>query len=95
MLRVAEMLIHLDLQAGLEDLLGEITQQTSRADQIDPVGAGSRDELLRDRLIESTVIIVVVGGRCRHHHIMVCHCLSFRPNHVGSAFQARPVTPGI
>ena len=59
MFRVAQMFIHLDLQPGLEDLLGEITQQPSRADQIDPVGAGSCDELLRDRLIESTVIIVV------------------------------------
>ena len=93
-LGVAEMLIHLDLQPGLEDLLGEITQQPSRADQIDAFGACSCDELLRDRLIESTVI-VVVGGRCRHHHIMVCHCLSFRPNHVGSACQARPVPPFI
>ena len=35
-LGVAEMLIHLDLQAGLEDLLGEITEQPSRADQVAP-----------------------------------------------------------
>ena len=91
-LGVAEMLIHLDLQAGLEDLLGEITQQPSRADQIDALRASPRDELLRNRLIQST-FIVVVGGRCHHRHIMVCHCLSFRPNHDDSAFQARPVTP--
>ena len=61
------MLIHLDLQAGLEDLLGEITQQPCRSDQVDALRTSPRDELLRDRLIEPTGI-VVVGGRCRHHH---------------------------
>src|SRR5215204_7508784 len=37
-LRVAEMLIHLDLQAGLEDLLRQPGQQPARTDEIDPVG---------------------------------------------------------
>jgi len=34
---IAEVFLHLDLQAGLEDLLGQIAQQPARADEIDPM----------------------------------------------------------
>ena len=76
------------------DMASSLEGLTSRTDEIDSLGASSSDELLRDRLIKPT-LVVVGGGRCRHHHIIICHCLSFRPNHHGSAFQARPVPPFI
>ena len=46
---IAEVLDHLDREAGLEYLLGEIPQQTARADQ---VGSGLLNKLFRDRRIE-------------------------------------------
>ena len=48
-LLIAEVLVHLDFQAGLEDLLGQPGQQTARPDQIDPVGTRLLDELLGQR----------------------------------------------
>ena len=54
------MLFHLDLQPGLEHLLGQIRQQPARANEIYPVGAGLLDELLGQRPIRS--LLGVVGG---------------------------------
>lgn len=104
MLRIAEMLIHLDLQAGLEDLLGEITQQASRADQIDAFRTGPGDDLLRDRLIKSTFTLLLVGSAATTTSWSVIVCPSgrtmtvqrFRPDqlHRGSdSPRLRPLTP--
>ncbi len=49
---IAKMFVHLDLETGLEHLLGELTQQSIRADQIDPFRLGLCSELLRDRRID-------------------------------------------
>lgn len=46
--RIAEMLFHLDLQAGLEDLLREIAQQPSGADKVPAVCSCLVDELLSE-----------------------------------------------
>ena len=76
-LRIAEMFFHLDLQPGLEDLLGEVAPQPARADKVLAVGASLVDELLRERPIRPLLARVI--GRCRHRHIMVCHgCLSIQ-----------------
>ena len=50
-LRIAEVLFHLDLEPGLEDLLGELTQQPTRPDQVDTLVAGLGHEPLRDRRV--------------------------------------------
>jgi hypothetical protein len=42
------MLIHLDLQAGLENLLRQPGQQPARPDEINPVSTRLLDELLRE-----------------------------------------------
>ncbi len=47
-LRIAEMFFYLDLQPGLEDLLGEFRTQTIRADQAFAIGTSLIDELLRE-----------------------------------------------
>jgi hypothetical protein len=43
-LRVAEMLIHLELQPGLGDLLRQAGQQLARTDEINPVGTRLLDD---------------------------------------------------
>ncbi len=45
-LRIADVFFHLDLQTGLEDLLGQIAQQSTRSDEVLAVGACLFDELL-------------------------------------------------
>jgi len=45
---VAEVLFHLDLETRFEDLLGELRQQASGADEVLAVGAGLVDELLSE-----------------------------------------------
>jgi len=45
------MIFHLDLEPGLENLLGQLTQQAVRANQVDPVGSGLLDGLLSNRRI--------------------------------------------
>jgi hypothetical protein len=47
-LRIADVLFHLDFEAGLEDLLGEIGKQAAGPDETAPVGLGLIDELLRE-----------------------------------------------
>ena len=42
------MLIHLDLQPGLEDLLRQPGQQAARPDEIDPVGTCLLHQLLSE-----------------------------------------------
>jgi len=49
---IAEMLIHLDLQPGLEKLLRELPQQAVRADQIDPISSGLLDQPLSNGWID-------------------------------------------
>jgi hypothetical protein len=73
-LRVTEMLFHLDFEAGLEDLLGQIAQQTARAHQAAAIGTGLLDELLRERPIRA---LLTISCRRRHRHILHCHHLSF------------------
>jgi len=51
-------------------------QQPARANKIDPVRTGLLDQLLRERPLRSRLLRVVVR-RLSHHHILVCHCLSF------------------
>ena len=69
MLLIAEMLIHLDLETGLEDLLGEIGQQPVGADEVLALSACSVDELFGQRLIRP--LLTHLLQRCRHRHIMV------------------------
>ena len=47
LLLIADMVLHLALQTGLEDLLHEIGGQTTRADQVAPIGPRLINELLR------------------------------------------------
>ncbi len=73
------MFFHRDLEAGLEDLLGEIRKQAARPDQAAPIGLGLLDELLRERPIRPLRTRLV--RRCRHRHIIAGHnCLSFSPS---------------
>ena len=51
-LRTAEVRFHLDLETRFEDLLGELTQQAARPDQVDTLVAGVGHEPLRDRRID-------------------------------------------
>ena len=57
-LLIAEMLVHLDFQAGLEDLLRQPGQQTARPDQIDPVGTRLLNELLGQRPLRPRLIVI-------------------------------------
>lgn len=91
--RIAEMFFHLDFEAGLEDLLGEISEEPVGAYEIGPVGSRLINELRGQRLVRPLLFVVV--ERCRHRHIMIGPGgLSFPPSE-RSAFQARPVTPLI
>lgn len=85
MLRVAEMFFHLDLQAGLEDLLRQASQQPARADKIDPLRSCLLHQLLSDRPLRAALTSLVRW--CRHHHILLCHCLSFPPNRTAQRFR--------
>jgi hypothetical protein len=85
MLRVAEMFFHLDLQASLEDLLRQAGQQPARTDKIDPVHSCLLNQLLSDRPLRAALTSLV--RRCRHHHILLCHCLSFQPNQTAQRFR--------
>ena len=40
------MLFHVNLQAGLEDVFGQVVQQASWADQVEALSAGLVDESL-------------------------------------------------
>jgi len=48
---VADVIFHLDLESRFKDLLGQIGQQTARADEVDPLRACLVDELLCDRAL--------------------------------------------
>jgi hypothetical protein len=51
------MLIHLDVQAGLEDLLRQPGQQPARPDEIDPIGTRLLDELLSKRPSQPALLV--------------------------------------
>jgi hypothetical protein len=51
-LLIAEILVHLALQPGLEHLFRELTQQPVQADEIDPIGPGLFDQPLSDQPID-------------------------------------------
>ena len=70
------MLIHLDLQAGLEHLLRQPGQQATRAHKIDTVGTRLLHQLLSRVTVPAALLLVIVRW-LSHHHILVCHCLSF------------------
>ena len=53
-LLIAEMAVHLTLQAGLEHPAGQIAEQPTRAGQLHPLGLGSIHELLGELLIDHT-----------------------------------------
>ena len=55
---IAEVLVHLDFQAGLEDPLGQPGQQTVRPDQIDSVGTRLLNELLGQRPLRPRLIVI-------------------------------------
>ena len=46
-LRIAEVIVHLDLQRGLQHRLRQIRQQTTRTDQLHTLGASTSDQPLR------------------------------------------------
>src|SRR4051812_40705084 len=56
MLLIAEMTVHLALQAGLKDALREVPEKPARARQFDSLGTSSIDELLRELLIGNRLI---------------------------------------
>jgi hypothetical protein len=74
-LHIAEMLVHLDLQTGLEHLLREPGQQTARTDQIHTVRARLLHQLLSERPLRPPLIVIVRW--LRHQHILLGHDLSF------------------
>lgn len=91
---VAEMLVHLRFQAGLEDLLGQIVEQPARAHELDPLcpglfhqrfgqlGRGAASRRRRQQLPVSPVIgRARLGGSHDGHGV-----LPVEP-------QARPVRP--
>jgi hypothetical protein len=51
-------------------------QQPARTDEIDAVGTRPLHQLLSQRPIRPPLLPVVVRW-LNHHHILVCHCLSF------------------
>ena len=78
-LRIAEMLFHLDLQPGLKDLLGQNCKQPIRTNEVPTVISRLIDELLGHRLIQP--LLVRIFRPCRHRHIMIGHgCPSFPPS---------------
>jgi hypothetical protein len=97
-LRMADVLVHLDLQAGLEHLLRETGQQTARPDKTDPVGTCLRHQLISQQPIRPLLLVVLLRW-LRHHHILVCHCLSSPasgpPTVSGqTSYTADPTVPG-
>jgi hypothetical protein len=77
---IAEMLRHLDLQAGLEHPLRQARQQPIRADQIQPFPSSLLDQL-RSQLLIRTIVDAVIG-----------HAGPSQPSS-RSACQTDPVTP--
>jgi hypothetical protein len=77
-LLVAKVVIHLDLEPGLEHLLGQAGQQPARTDEIDPVSTRPVNQLLGQRPVRPLLIVVL--GWLRHHHILLSHDLSFPAN---------------
>jgi hypothetical protein len=68
-LRVADMVLHLDFEAGLEELLRQIGKQPTRAHQAPPVGPGLVDELaLRVTVAASTRWAVPAVKPPPHHY---------------------------
>jgi len=60
-------------------------QQSTRADEINPISTRLLDEPLRDRPVRPA-LARSPRWRC-HHHIMFSHCLSFQPNHTVQRFR--------
>ena len=96
MFLIAKMLIHLDLQTGLEHLFGELTQQPIRPNQINTISAGPIHQLLRNRRINlrRQLQLGTIFLRCHNSTIIVCHHLTFQPNHQVQRFRPNQLHRG-